>query len=305
MAKFVDLDKLTNDINILYHFYFQEDLSDIDKKYCFIFKDKIMPDSLFKYTRIRHAEDLLVDDLLYVPTINELNDPYEGDILYNLEELHELYVNNFSTMLYDIDYSENISMDPKQFQKYIVSITRDDAKKIFDEGVDAFNNEVCVVCLSECNKINPMWSHYSEDHKGICIEYDLNDSDKIRMLTFPINYVDSADNNQVLRQILTRGLIKHRLLSEVYLKKSYDWHYEREWRIVIFKDDSNNTFNLVTSGDKTYIPFLKPKAVYLGLEIDDDDAEYVVDLCKLRQIPVYRMIKDNSNYNMDYSLYDD
>ena len=120
------------------------------------------------------------------------------------------------------------------------------------------------------------------------------------LVHYPINYVHTTSNEYILEEILTKGTISHRLLSEVYLKKSHDWDYEREWRIVLFDDDSQNLLNSSTDGYFKYIPFLKPKAVYLGLKIDEDDEKYAIDLCNFNNIPVYRMVKDNSNYNMDY-----
>lgn len=56
----------------------------------------------------------------------------------------------------------------------------------------------------------------------------------------------------------------------------------------------------MTNGKNNYIPFLRPKAIYLGLKIEEKHEKYIKDLCDLYNIPVYKMIKDKSNYNMDY-----
>lgn len=280
-----------------YKRYFNEDVSKIDE--CFKYKCRHMPDSLFKYAKIDHISDYLSDNLMFISKINDLNDPYEGDILYNLERLYELYVNNYFGIIYDIDYFDG-EIDESNLQWYLSNITKEEVKNSFDKVIEKFNDTVSVVCLSECNTINPMWSHYSDNHKGVCIEYDFIPDSKIKQLCFPINYVHKTNNNRVLEEILTKGTIKHRVLSEIYLKKSHDWNYEREWRIVLFDDDSQNLFNISTDGNFKYIPFLKPKAVYLGLKIEEEDERYVVDLCNFYNVPVFKMIKDNSNYNMDY-----
>ena len=291
------LDEREKWVRKFYKRYFNEDVSKIDE--CFKYKCKHMPDSLFKYTKIDHISDYLVDNLMFISKINDLNDPYEGDILYDLERLYELYVNHYFGIIFDIDYLDG-ELNESNLQWYLSNITKDEVKNNFDKIIEEFNDTVSVVCLSECNKINPMWSHYSNDHKGVCIEYDFIPDNKIKRLCFPMDYVHTTNNDCVLEEILTKGTISHRLLSEIYLKKSYDWNYEREWRLILFDDDSQNLFNISTDGNFKYIPFLEPKAVYLGLKIDENDEKYVMDLCNFYNIPVFKMVKDNSNYNMDY-----
>ena len=50
--------------------------------------------------------------------------------------------------------------------------------------------------------------------------------------------------------------------------------------------------------DKHYIKFIKPKSIYLGLDIDLKDEEKLIDICKFRKINVYKMKKDKSGYNL-------
>ena len=48
--------------------------------------------------------------------------------------------------------------------------------------------------------------------------------------------------------------------------------------------------------------FIKPKSVYLGLDIDLTDEEKIIDLCRFRKINVYKMKKDKSGYNLKSEL---
>ena len=54
--------------------------------------------------------------------------------------------------------------------------------------------------------------------------------------------------------------------------------------------------------DKHYMRFIKPKSVYLGLDIDLTDEEKIIDLCRFRKINVYKMKKDKSGYNLKSEL---
>lgn len=55
-------------------------------------KNQCIPNRLFKYTNVHHAKDLLYDNIIYLPEISELNDPYEGELLYNEELLENAYL---------------------------------------------------------------------------------------------------------------------------------------------------------------------------------------------------------------------
>lgn len=55
---------------------------------CLEYKNEKMPDSLFKYTRANeHVYDLICDDLLFLPKIENLNDPYEIQLFYDLDKI--------------------------------------------------------------------------------------------------------------------------------------------------------------------------------------------------------------------------
>ena len=80
-----------------------------------------------------------------------------------------------------------------------------------------------------------MWSHYSDSHRGFCIEYDfgsLPPADLRRRLCFPVLYrgkrtdatrsitrLDPTDFNNLFGQYLC-------------LLKERQWSYEQEWRII-------------------------------------------------------------------------
>ncbi len=76
-----------------------------------------------------------------------------------------------------------------------------------------------------------MWSHYADQHRGICIEYDTSE------LSHP-NI--GAINYEASRSIKTSDLIKwkfencpeaeKRIISTYFFTKASEWKYEKEWR---------------------------------------------------------------------------
>lgn len=95
-----------------------------------------------------------------------------------------------------------------------------------------------------------MWSHYANNHKGVCIGYSLKELIE-KYDFFPVVYEGRlqqyTDGSSELREILT---------------KYTDWSYEKEWRL-IQKDEKGKSLN------GKCIPFVKPKEIILGCKSDD------------------------------------
>ena len=111
-----------------------------------------------------------------------------------------------------------------------------------------------MACFSETNADLLMWSHYAQQHKGFCVEYDIQKMmsedcslfDPIGHL-FPIVY---RNKRQPVRDIislaqslavLNADIHNHNEYSgdeplddilPLFLIKSKDWEYEKEWRII-------------------------------------------------------------------------
>jgi len=91
----------------------------------------------------------LLNDELYAPTFNNLNDPFE------------------------FRYHDNISKELAIISKSGYSTK--DVKKRWKEFQEVTNN-IGVYSLSEssCPDNELMWAHYANSHKGFCIAYDVD-----------------------------------------------------------------------------------------------------------------------------------
>lgn len=97
------------------------------------------------------------------------------------------------------------------------------------ERLDAFLRESYVACLNMDYKVPLMWSHYANSHKGMCLKFNkdmlINDpmiisSGKVRYNNTPID--------------IFKALIKSDEIpfKEYFYKKSCDWEYEKEYRMI-------------------------------------------------------------------------
>lgn len=95
-----------------------------------------------------------------------------------------------------------------------------------------------VHCLSEQNNSMLMWSHYADENKGICIEYDFNaedDNSLLRRCLFPVTYSNEPINVLPLIEHTTEREYSYPhdiAILCAALNKSEKWSYENEWRYV-------------------------------------------------------------------------
>lgn len=61
----------------------------------------------------------------------------------------------------------------------------------------------------------------------------------------------------------------------------------------------NNPDYIDFYSDKHYTTFIKPKSIYLGLNINKKVKEKITDICELRKINLYQMVKKDYNFILE------
>lgn len=111
-----------------------------------------------------------------------------------------------------------------------------------------------------------MWSHYADKHRGLCIEYDLNDH-----RCASLDAVDYSTTGDIRVSDIKKWKIDGSAEAEQVIRKAFfyakanEWQYEQEWRDVYRSPGSHNA------------P-IKIGAVYFGLRCDPAVVTSVVKL---------------------------
>ncbi len=94
-------------------------------------------------------------------------------------------------------------------------------------------NQYGICCFADDGENPLLWSHYADQHKGICIGYN-DDRDPVPKLQ-EIQY----DENRTIRTSLVYKAIvsndhgaKQDLYRALFLQKASAWQYEKEWRLI-------------------------------------------------------------------------
>ena len=117
------------------------------------------------------------------------------------------------------------------------SNTPDNIRKVFQQNIESLG----VFCMSETPKNLLMWRHYANHHKGIDLQFEIAKDPQTMLFALRADYSNEYPTLNFAQDLIGQ-------LSKIMLRKSDDWKYEKEWRIVII------------TGASTYLKF-KPEAL--------------------------------------------
>lgn len=186
--------------------------------------------SLFKYGKLNeHSEAVFSTPTAWLSQPAQLNDPFECRPWFTFEGSPEQIVQSIARGL----------------RQHYPDLTPDNATAnatgIFLEGrhrnpntweglrqalIVTLGSRIGLYCLSEVNDSILMWSHYAEDHRGYCLEFEATDhtpffgtAQQVKYSTdFPVvDYFNTPNEEQA---------------NLIFLTKFSGWAYEKEWRII-------------------------------------------------------------------------
>lgn len=189
----------------------------------------------------------------------------------------------------------NISDFSKQTDKLLNSIIT---------GLDTIlshymQNILRVSCFSSETKVNypanlPMWYHYADRYRGICIEYDMTKFDEKsvqRLFMFPIKYILS---NFLNYENIKKNFAAHRFLLPFY-KNKY-WSYENEWRFISGFSSLDDVYKVPSSNNKYNSYYIK--SIYIGYKASKKLIKNILYLSR-NKYNVYIMNIANSGVTFD------
>ena len=151
-------------------------------------------------------------------------------------------------------------------------------------------------CFATTPHSQLMWGGaYADFHKGFCLEYtvlpDNENYKKIFYNLFPVIYSKIRANLTSFIAAQEDTEITNEYVWNLYfngaLRKSIDWAYQNEWRLLLpIKSDDPKDLNV------KFFPITK---VYLGNRMNSNERKKIIDICKEKQIP-YIGVKRSQNY---------
>jgi len=275
-----------------------------------VYKNTNIPSSLFRFREcnIKNIKSIK-NNRLWFSNPNDFNDPYDSYISFNFkkefsknsesykpvlesiqqaklftnDELDEIFIAGHKyDKLQEIIYKNYNKEIQQKINLYITEIEENFYNSLSNEKNKYFKNKLKVCCLSESKKSIKMWSHYADEHKGFCVEYETSrfkNRDNIYPVVYTNSLIDSSSYN-----IIESGFIPALII------KAEEWRDEEEWRII------------KETEDKFYIE-AKPKAIYLGCEIKIGVKRLCVlkSYCEKNSIALYQARMKSNEFMLNFS----
>lgn len=147
-----------------------------------------------------------------------------------------------------------------------------------------------ICSFSERNDSIVMWGHYADSHKGFCMEYATSDLDDFRRYAlFPVVYSDELFDatRYVLRSMVGGTNNLYGMLAAS--RKSSDWSYEKEWRLILPLGESYVDSNFAMP---------RPSAIYLGSRIPAAHRQLLLEIADAIQVPWREMELDLGKFRL-------
>ncbi len=189
-----------------------------------------VPNRLYKYESFNtYSLSNLKNQQVYFSKPVSFNDPFDCAIgctfedisVKELDEIHQLYLEKSPNK------TEFIRKFGDKPNKYFSGFMKGAVQEMFIESRDNILNNRGVTCFSETPQDILMWSHYSDKHKGFCLEFDtqyepFNKSIKVEYSkniphVNPAEMILRSDVKQIIKMVVT---------------KFESWSYEKEWRSI-------------------------------------------------------------------------
>ncbi len=223
-----------------------------------VFKPKLKR-FLYKYKSIhpdneqskKELRDLLVESRLWLSSPTDFNDPFDMAAHIIVDTDARKRRKHFSTFLTNegVPYAKREQLVKNAMRKPFHTF-KEDMKRIYQKHI----NKVGVFSFSSDPKNILMWSHYAQEHTGICIQFELAKDFSMLCQALPVKYrydypIVTWPNNFADN------------ISKAVLQKHKGWEYEQEHRIVRPKEAN------------TYLRF-KPQTILRIIIGCDTDADY-------------------------------
>ncbi len=239
-------------------------VADIDFESALRLKAKHLPSFLYRYRKIGtdgYTMASLTSGETWLSAPDKLNDPFDCALLFSAEMMgrtwHKTRLEDIldatghraaftDAEIADIKASDDpmkrlaqisFAKEGQPMPDVIDRLLAELPSAILGESLNNLavksRDSLRICCFSEDPSSILMWSHYTEDHKGLCLEYDLTawmSTPAFRIL-HPVHYTDTRFD---ATEHLNPGYETNPYLSTAAAcNKAKDWAYEREWRIVV------------------------------------------------------------------------
>lgn len=274
------------------------------KSECNKFESDEMAGTLYKYRSWdnKFHRAILIHNQIYLPSIEELNDPFDFQLNFNFSLLDtDEKINEYLNLMYQ-GYRNNNELTPDDLIVLQNIITRN--KSLIKTNPTEFANKYMqyvlannkkhfgILCLSKSWNNILMWSHYSENHTGFCVGF--NKKKLIELNHFECGTVIYTRKYPLIDPLKHKKMSFEESIKESFTK-SIDWKYEKEFRLskIWYPEIPTKAERLYQFDDDII------DEVIIGLEMSSNNEKEIREICRRKNIPVFKIKKVDYKFTLD------
>jgi len=236
--------------------------------------------------------DIFQRGVLYHPTPNQLNDPWEGRAAM-LMPRGGAQLAAARQRLMRVARQMGRSEDRAAQMATHALANRDRLQEIMMGSIERVSAGVRIGSFSAERDHGLLWSHYAEAHSGFSIEY----STSVIPFGVALKVAYQKDYPSILYPHSRQAALS------AILTKSTTWSYEREYRTLIVPDAGHQIPN---NGFGAIIPPDSVTGVYFGARMNETDRSTIIEI--INQGPfnprLYQAKLQSEAYQLDYEEID-
>jgi hypothetical protein len=247
-------------------------------------KNRNLPKRIYKYRKCSspHHLNALESDMVWLCSPERYKDPY--DCWFTLPD------GFIATLIEQILIKRNPDVNNPFWRHAAEKEARKLAVKLAK-----FRDLAKICSFSSCNDSVLMWSHYSEDHGGFCIEYEIKGLDPNHCFSKNLYPVVYSSDLGYLRNFVEKlvGASREEYPSMgpllCMLVKFTGWAYENEWRIIRVEPAKE---------DDGPIAAPVPSRVLVGSQFELNKNQRLIAICEKKQLPIEQMQLSNDKFEL-------
>lgn len=231
-----------------------------------------VPRYLYKYCTLGTCLKILENHSVWFATFDQFNDPFDCAMQISEQYTKEDWQRYLNSLGVEFLLRNDIVED--------VMANHDVALKMLKESIEGIKSQVGILCLSDRNDNLSLWAHYADNHRGVCLEFDLLADPETFSMPKKVSYDDAFPMINYLQDPSK--------VMDALFHKSKDWQVEGEYRIIKFK--------------QTGLKKIRPESltkVILGLRCDKTNTKKIVNLLDSKtytHTQLFKTVKSDHEY---------
>lgn len=216
---------------------------------------------LYKYRYFDKEErtwNIIKNSELYFSSFRGFNDPFDCNLDFKSENKYE----NIERKKFKSKIAENTDVFKSILNKRLS--LKDEAKENKRDILEMKENSG-ILSMSKNYKNILMWSHYADNHKGLCFGFSaLKSKDECFREGSPVTY----SNDDEYLPINVFAVDYKEELTRLFTTKSKYWEYEEEFRFITIKSKGLKRFSKETL-----------KEIIFGCKASKENIKKTIQLC--------------------------